>query len=331
MIVDLSIIIVNWNVRDLLRDCLRSIFACAGSHIAENGALYLSDYRAEVWVVDNASTDGSAKMVRAEFPQVNLIASESNLGFSAGNNVALRRCQGRYALLLNPDTRIVGEALTLLLDYAELHPELGVVGPQLRYGDGSLQPSRRRFPTLMTAFLESTILHQWWPRNPWAQRYIMADTPDDMTQEVDWVVGACMLVRREAFQQAGLLDESFFMYSEELDWCRRIVAAGWRVAYLPQAIVLHYEGQSSNQVVAARHIRFESSKIHYFCKHHGAAQAMLLRNFLLLTYLYRLIEEAFKLVLGHKPALRRERIFAYHQVLRSGLRLPSPSATKPKY
>lgn len=324
--VDLSIIIVNWNVRDLLRDCLRSIFTSVGSRMAEDGALYLGGYRAEVWVVDNASSDGSAEMVRAEFPQVNLIESGANLGFSAGNNVALRRCQGRYALLLNPDTRVVHDALTVLLDYAETHPELGVVGPQLRYGDGSLQPSRRRFPTLMTALMESTLFHQWWPRNPWAQRYIMADTPDDLAQEVDWVVGACMLVRREAFEQVGLLDESFFMYSEELDWCRRIAAAGWRVAYLPQAVVLHYEGQSSGQVVAARHIRFESSKIHYFHKHHGAWQAILVRTFLWLTYAYRYAEEMAKLALGHRPTMRRERIAAYRQVLRSGLRQP-PSPT----
>ncbi|NLG48664.1 MAG: glycosyltransferase family 2 protein [Chloroflexi bacterium] len=319
--IDLAIIIVNWNVADLLRACLDSIYHAPGAQLEADGTLRLGNYRCTVFVVDNASTDNSPQMVRELFPQVQLIASQRNLGFTGGNNIALRRCNNaRYVLLLNPDTRVVGNALTTMLDYIESHEAVGVIGPQLRYGDGSLQSSRRRFPTLMTAFMESTLLQQWFPRNRWARRYYMADTPDDATQQVDWVNGACMLVRSAAIQRVGLLDEGFFMYSEELDWCRRMVADGWQVVYLPQAVVIHYEGQSSGQVVAARHIRFERSKIRYFRKHHGAWQAALLRLFLLSTYVYRLLEEGAKYLLGHKRELRRARLAAYAQVIRSGLR-----------
>ena len=321
MTLDLSIVIVSWNVVDLLRDCLRSIYAAPGARMEGGDALRIGDYAVEVYVVDNASSDGSPEMVREDFPGVTLVAGKANLGFTRGNNVALRRCRGRYVLLLNPDTRVVGDALSRMLDYMEAHPDAGVLGPQLRYGDGSLQSSRRRFPTLMTAFWESTLLQNWFPRNRWARAYSLADTPDDLVQDVDWVVGACMLMRGEAIQQVGLLDEHFFMYSEELDWCRRIVAAGWRVVYFPQAVIIHYEGQSSGQMVPARHIHFQTSKIRYFRKHHGRLQAGTLRAFILLTYLFQIGEEALKYLVGHKRALRRERIAVYAQVLRSGLRL----------
>lgn len=321
MDVDLSIVIVNWNVRNLLRDCLRSIYRAESAQIVD-AILHVGRYTVEVFVVDNASSDGSTAMVREEFPHVQLIANTVNMGFTAGNNAALRRCQGRYWLLLNPDTRLAADALQVMLDYMEQNPAVGVVGPKLLNPDGSIQPSRRRFPTLMTALMESTLLEQWFPRNRWARRYHMTDTSDHATQEVDWVTGACMLVRAEALERVGLLDEGFFMYSEELDWCRRIVEEGWRVVYLPTAAVVHYEGQSSGQVVALRHILFQSSKIRYFRKHHGALQAELLRLFLLAGYLYQLAEESAKLLLKNKVDLRRTRVQAYRQVLRSGLRPP---------
>ena len=317
---DLSIIIVNWNVRELLRDCLAAIHAAPDARMDAAGNLCLSRYTTELWVVDNASTDGSVEIVREQFPGVEVIASERNLGFTGGNNAALQCCTGRYVLLLNPDTRVVGRALSTMLDYLEEHGEVGVLGPQLRYPDGRVQSSRRRFPTLMTALMESTLLEQWFPGNRWASLYRLEESPDDLIQEVGWVVGACILVRREAIQGAGLLDEGYFMYSEEMDWCRRIVQKGWRVVYLPTVTVVHYEGQSSGQVQAARHIHFQQSKIRYFRKHLGLLSAGFLRFFLLMTYVYQIGEETAKYLIGHKRALRRERIAAYWQVLRSGLR-----------
>jgi hypothetical protein len=318
-VVDLSIVIVSWNVRDLLRSCLQSILTEAHSG-PEGEALRIEDWTVEILVVDNASTDGSAEIVRQQFPQVHLIANKENRGFTAANNQGLARSQGRYLLLLNPDTETVGDALVTMLRYVEANAEVGALGPKLVNPDGSIQSSRRRFPTFATALVESTVMQEWWQDNRVLRRYYMADTPDNAIQRVDWVVGACLLVRRQTYEQVGGLDEGFFMYSEELDWCRRIKAAGWEIVYLPTAAVIHHEGKSSEQVVPARHVYFQSSKVRYFRKHHGAFQAEALRWFLLVTYAYQMAREALKWLVGHKRAMRAERVRAYRQVLRSGLR-----------
>ncbi len=265
-------------------------------------------------------------MVGRRYPQVHLIACETNVGFTAGNNLALRRCDSRYLLLLNPDTEIIGDALSSMVDYMERHPAIGVLGPQLRYPDGRPQSSRRRFPTLVMALMESTLLEQWLPNNRWARAYRFAEAPADVIQPVDWVTGACMLVRRKAVERVGLMDEDLFMYSEELDWCRRLADDGWRVIYYPCAVVVHHEGQSAGQVAAARDIYFHSSKVHYFRKHHGRLQAEVLRAFLLSTYVVQMGREALKLAIGHRPAVRRQRLSAYARVLRSGLRRPRREA-----
>lgn len=338
--VDLAIVILNWNVRDLLRQCLRSLAAARQTTTATIGVV----------VVDNASTDGSADMAQAEFGWAHLIRAPRNLGFTAGNNLALRalgvRPQGGeaprtdemgreiaaaraaiaeaapppYVMLLNPDTEIVGDALAVMLDYMQRHPDVGLLGPRLRYADGSIQPSRRRFPNRRTAFLESTLLQRWRRDDPALRRFYVADRPDDVVQDVDWITGACMLARGAALAEVGLLDEGFFMYSEEVDWGRRFKGAGWRVVYLPTAEVMHYEGRSSEQVVARRHIYFQTSKVRYYQKWDGRPMAETLRLFLLATYVWQWAEESAKWLLGHKRALRRERMRAYVEVLRSRLR-----------
>jgi N-acetylglucosaminyl-diphospho-decaprenol L-rhamnosyltransferase len=307
-VVDLTVIIVSWNVRELLRRCLESLELDRGTM--------------DVIVVDNASTDGSPDMVRTDFPHVRLVRNDENHGFPAANNQGLGLSQGRTLLLLNPDTEVVGDALVTMVSHMDAYPEVGALGPQLRYPDGNLQPSRRRFPSLSTALVESTVVQEWWKDNRILRRYYMSDTPDDAIQPVDWVVGACLLVRREAYEQAGGLDEGFFMYSEEMDWCRRIKDAGWEIVYLPTATVIHHEGKSSEQVIAERHIRFQSSKVRYFRKHHGSFQGEIVRWFLLLTYGYQWAREGAKWLVGHRRPLRAERVRAYGQVLRSGLRTP---------
>ena len=318
---DLSIVIVSWNVRTLLERCLSSLphshLTPSPSPQVERGA----GVRCEIIVVDNASTDGSPDMVRQAFPDVRLIASDSNLGFARANNVGGAHSSGRYILLLNPDTEMIGDALQIMVSYMDSHADVGALGPRLHFPDGCIQPSRRRFPTLLTAFLESTVLQQWFPRNRVLHRYYVQDRSDEEEQDVDWVIGACLLIRRQAWEQVGPLDESFFMYSEELDWCHRAKTAGWRVVYIPWATVVHYEGQSSIQVVPARHIYFQSSKVLYFRKHHGTLPGEALRLFLLATYVYLLCLESLKWLVGHKRPLRRERIVAYLRVLRSGLRM----------
>ena len=302
---DVSIISLSWNVRDLLRACLRS--------------LPLDDPTIEVIVVDGGSADGSPEMVRAEFPTVRLLARAENLGYSRGNNLGLAAAGGRYLFVLNPDTEVRPGCVRTLADYLDGHPEVGVAGPQLLFDDGSVQASRRRFPTLATAFFESTWLQRWAPRGLLA-RYYADDLPGGAPHEVDWLVGAALCVRREAYAQVGGLDEGFFMYSEELDWQRRMRAAGWRCVYVPAAQVVHHEARSSTQVPAATHIRFNTSKVRYFRKYHGALAAEALRWFLLANFAVQLVLEAAKGLLGHKRDLRQARVAAYRAVLRSGLK-----------
>ena len=259
--------------------------------------------------------------------KVTVIANDENIGFTRANNQGLRQSRGRYVFFLNPDTQLARATLTLLVGYADDHPRVGIVGPQLRYGDGNLQSSRRRFPTVATLFLESTILQRWWPQNAVLDRYYVHDRPDDAITAVDWVVGAAMLVRRDVLDQVGGFDEGFFMYSEELDLCRRAVNAGWQVLYVPAAMVTHYEGRSSEQAVAARHIHFHTSRVRYARKYHGSAIAQMLRIFLLGTFVYQWLEEAAKWLVGgllpsqqDKRAMRLQRMAAYRQVIGSRLR-----------
>ncbi|MCB9422188.1 MAG: glycosyltransferase family 2 protein [Ardenticatenaceae bacterium] len=304
---DLSIIIVSWNVRELLRACLHSIDR-------QRYGLAL-----EVIVVDGASSDDSPAMVRETFPWVKLIACNENIGFPRGNNIGLAEANGRYLLLLNPDTEIKQNALPVMIDYLANHADVGLVGPQLLNSDGTIQSSRRRFPTLATALFESTWLEPFAPRRI-LRHYYAQDLPDDEISEVDWVTGACMLTRREIFNTIGGLDEAYFMYSEELDWCHRIKDAGWRIVYDPSAQVLHHVGKSSEQAVTARHINFQRAKLRYFRKFHGGTAVAVLRTVLLFNYIGQLIVEGLKGIVGHKRPLRWQRVQAYWQVIRTGLR-----------
>ncbi|NLE77811.1 MAG: glycosyltransferase family 2 protein [Chloroflexi bacterium] len=323
---DLSIIIVNWNVRELLARCLETIWAQVDQADAHQLRLVEAPHTAEVIVVDNASSDGSVEAVRAGFPWVRCIANDANLGFTKGNNQGLAVAQGRYLLLLNPDTEVRPGALQAMLRWMDAHTAVGALGPRVRYPDGSVQPTRRRFPTLATALLESTFLQRWLPHNAVVQRYYVQDRSDDEAQEVDWVVGACLLLRQQAVQQVGALDEGFFMYSEELDYCYRLKGAGWSVAYLPQAEIIHHEGRSSEQAPLARQFHFDSSKVRFYRKHHGPAAGEAVRAFLLLGYLLQMVGEGAKWLVGHRRALRVQRLGVYWRLLTGGLRrAPGPT------
>ena len=256
-------------------------------------------------------------MVRDEFPQVTLIASDQNLGYAGGNNTGAKNATGRYLFILNPDTVLQPNALAELVDFTKNHPKAGAVGPRLLWPDGTVQSSRRRFPTVGSLFWESTLLGQWFPNNRYIQRYHMLDIPPDTAQQVDWVVGAAVLFQRAAWEQVGPIDEEFFMYFEETDWCYRCAKAGWEVYYLPTAEITHYEGKSSEQVVAARTIRFQRSKLRYTRKYFGAGWSTLLKIFLWATFAFQWLEETAKWIVGHRRPLRKERMAAYGQVLRS--------------
>lgn len=303
---DLSIIIVSWNVAELLHACLQSIEETR------------SRLRLETIVVDSASADDSVAMIRAEFPSVRLIACDENVGFPRGNNIGLTQANGRNVLLLNPDTRVLPRALAAMVAYLDGHDDIGALGPQLLNPDGSVQSSRRRFPTMTTMLFESTWLEGLAPSGI-LDHYYARDLPDGVTADVDWLTGACIMAPRLVFEEVGGLDEGYFMYSEELDWCRRVKGAGWRVVYLPEAQVVHHTGKSSEQAVTARHINFQQAKLRYARKYHGAGRATLLRVYLLAGYAGQLVVEAGKGLVGHRRDLRWQRVRSYYEILRSGL------------
>ncbi|MFN0072977.1 MAG: glycosyltransferase family 2 protein [Chloroflexota bacterium] len=298
-----SVIVVSWNTRELLRRCLASVTA--------------SRVPLEVLVVDNASTDGSPEMVRREFPRARLMANANNLGFGRANNQVLPSVLGTYVLLLNPDAELESGALERLLAVLEQRPEVGVVGPLVVSTDGSVQSTRRRFPTVSTTFVESTIIQPLLPStHPLLRSYYVLDRADQEPQDVDWLVGACLLVRKVAIDQVGGFDPRFFMYFEETDWCRRFGQAGWSIVFEPSARVRHLGGQSSDQAPLRRVCEFNESKCRYVRKWHGLGPSLALRWFLFTTSAFQLAEELLKMALGHKRSLRRARVSLWAGVLR---------------
>ncbi len=258
---DLGIVILNYNTREVLRDCLASL-ACP--HKLEF----------ETIVVDNCSSDGSADMVRREFPRVCLICSPRNGGFAYGNNLGLREFLSRPVppralLLLNPDTVVPSGALRGLIDFLDAHPRAGVVGPKLTLADGSLDLAcRRSFPTPLVSLYRFTGLSKLFPRSRRFGRYNLTFLDENETAEVDSVVGACMLMRTTALQQAGLLDETFFMYGEDLDLALRIKQCGWQVYYYPGVEILHYKRVASKQSHKAQ-FEFNRAMYLFYQKHYA--------------------------------------------------------------
>jgi GT2 family glycosyltransferase len=230
---NLSIIIVSYNTRDLLRECLRSL--PAGGDCGPGGV--------EVFVVDNASRDGSPDMVAAEFPYVKLIRNPINGGFAQANNLALRESAGRYVLLLNSDTVVHDGAFANLIAFLEAHPAAGYCGPKLLNGDGSHQWSAARFPTVLSAPFTMLGCSRRFPNSRHALD-LHTSRGTEKPFRADWFTGAALLVRREALEAVGPLDEAYFLYFEETDWCRKLARAGWEGWYVPAAEIVHYGGRS---------------------------------------------------------------------------------------
>jgi GT2 family glycosyltransferase len=256
--VDLTVIVVNYNASNLLRDCLASLRTSAPG------------ITQQVIVVDNASADDSCAMVRREFPEVQLIANEQNAGFTRANNQGIAVARGRYIMLLNNDTRVLGDAFTRAVRHLDDHPEIGAAGLKLLNDDGSLQLSCRRFPSFSQAlFNRYSLLTRLFPNNRFSRAYLMSDIQRDAIQDVDWVSGACLLVRREVLDEIGALDERFFMYCEDVDFCYRVWLAGWRVTYLPFAEVVHLIGQSSRRARYRTVIERHKSMFRFYAKHYS--------------------------------------------------------------
>lgn len=284
---DLSIIIVGWNTRVLLEQCLDSVFAT------------LPDCECETWVVDNASSDDTVAMLRSNFPAVHLIENQHNVGFAAANNQALQLCTGEFILLLNPDTIVKPRVLERLLVYMKENPRVGGVGPRLLNGDGSFQPSCYPFPTLSREFWRMFNLDKI---RPYGQ-YNFSRWDQAMPREVDSIQGACLMLRMEVINQVGLFDKAFFLYSEEIDLCYRVKRAGWQLVWLPDVAMIHFGGQSSKQVATQSFLNLYRGKVMFFRKHYGLVSAGFYRAVLFAATLARLIVSPFAWL---EPEPRRE-------------------------
>ena len=255
----LSVIIVNWNTKDLLCQCIDSLTQT------------LKKIDTEVFVVDNGSTDGSVAAVREKVSGVRLIENLVNLGFAKANNQAISLSSREYLLLLNPDTQVKDEAIERMLFFMDAHPEAGVVGAQLLNVDGSKQNSIANFPSLATELLNKSLLRWLFP-----DKFPGKETDYPGPVEVDSVIGACMMARRKALEQVGLLDEEYFLFLEETDWCYRMKKAGWKIYHIPQAEVLHFQGKSAEAEKGKARIEYYRSRYHYFRKNRGSFQSSVL-------------------------------------------------------
>lgn len=255
----LSVIIVNWNTSDLLRACLQTLTP------------YIGHDNCEVIVVDNGSSDASVAMVEQEFPAVVLVKSSVNLGFSGGNNLGLRVARGHYLLLLNSDTEVRQPgALWLMCDRMDTNPRIGALGARLLNPDGSVQLSCRSFPSFKTAlFHRKSLLTRFFPRNRYSQQYLLSGTDHNNPMEVDWVIGACLMTTRVVIEKIGPLDESFFMYAEDVDWCYRMRQAGYIVEYYPQAEVMHHYEKSAGKAPFKMNLARHKSMWNFYKKHYS--------------------------------------------------------------
>lgn len=255
-LVELSVVIVSYNVRGELRQCL-------------SGLLNLPR-QWEVIIVDNRSGDGTPAMLRKKLPFIKCIENQTNLGFARAANQGIRESQGEYVLLLNPDTQVDPESLREMVDFMERNPRVGILGCQIVNQDGIRQYSGRSFPDFTAAFFNSqSLLNRIWPSNSWSSRYMLKKLDLDKPGQVDWVSGSCMLVRRAVFNVIGYLDHKFFMFVEDVDFCRRAKSAGWKVFYLPYVKIVHANGRSVRQKKIKMLAEHHKSMYYYYLKHYA--------------------------------------------------------------
>ena len=264
---DVSIVIVNWNTRELLGKCIRSVYENAG------------DADCEIIVVDNASSDKSVEMVRCEFPQVAVVSNSVNTGYAAGVNQGLRVACGRYCLVLNSDIIICDGAISKIIDYADEHPKAAVIGPQVWENQEVFQPTCFGYPSLMNMILRMCGLAKIFKNNHFFGREMMLWWKRDTAKKVDVVSGMFMFVRRRAVEQVGVMDESYFLYFEETDWCYRFAKAGWENLFFPGARIIHLDGgnKSTDQVALKMKIQYRRSMLVFFRKNYGPVSYVVAR------------------------------------------------------
>jgi N-acetylglucosaminyl-diphospho-decaprenol L-rhamnosyltransferase len=290
--VTLSVVIISYNARPLLEACLSSLRS--------------SGVEAELIVVDNASTDDSVQAVRERFPEVRLIRSTTNCGFAAGNNLAFPHCRGRYIALLNADTEVVPGAFTEMVNFMEAHPRMGAVGPRLLNPDGTVQASGHRFPRLGHSALRLFFrLPQ--PASPPSSMGCLPGaeraSPGEECELHDWLTGACLMVRRAVLEQVGPLDERFFFECEDVDWCRRIRAAGWEIGLLPAARVTH-QGGGSSVGFSPNALRGHAGHCYYYRKYHGRRAETVMRALFSLYHLLGWLKYSARFGLRRAPGDR---------------------------
>ena len=306
---EVSVIIVNWNTKDILRECLLSIYT------------QTEGIEFEVIVIDNSSSDGSVKMVKQEFPHVVLIENNENRGFAAANNQGIEIAKGRYVLLLNSDTVVIDGAIKKVFDFAERNLDAGVIGCRVLNNDRTLQPTCFMFPSILNRLLFMTYLYKLFPNNRFFSRETMGGWQRDNVREVEVVTGCFMLVRQEVIYAVGGMDERFFMYSEEVDWCWRIKQQGWKCLFYPEAEIIHLGGASAVKYGSDRALIKDKSTIRLMFKLWPRWKALLGVLLMIFFYFFRIIYLLPFVLLGKKKPVFLNHVaglkglFAYQKYL----------------
>ncbi len=292
---DISIIIVSWNAKEFLSECLQSLTAETDNHCSE------------IIVVDNASTDGSLELVQKHFPHVKLIRSNTNVGFAKANNIGIRQSIGRYVAFINSDVKVLEGCLNRILAYMDKHPDIGMLGPKILNPDSTVQRSFMRFPTLWNNLCRALALDTLFPKSKLFGDLFTTFGSYDTIRTVEVIFGCFWMVRREALNQVGLLDENFFIYGEDIDWCKRFWDSDWKVVFFPYAEAIHYGGASSSNVPIRFHLERQQAILQYWEKYYSRPILICL---LLILWFYQIVR-----IVGHtvlyiiKPSKRIQAAF----------------------
>jgi len=272
---DVSIIIVNWNGKEYLLKCLNSLSNSVG-------------YSGEIIVVDNASSDGSAYLIESNYPDVKLLRNEENRGFARASNMGMRRSSGRYLCLVNSDVIVSEDCIQKLVIFMDENQEVGMVGPKVLNVDGTLQPTCKHFPSIWNSLCQALGLNNLFPKSVFFSECCMRYWPHDSIRSVDTLGGCFLMVRRKALDEVDLLDEDFFFYGEDIDWCKRFHKAGWDVVFYPQAEIIHFGGASSKNAPIRFYLEMQKADLQYWRKHHGRLGQAAYWMIILLRQLVRL-------------------------------------------
>ena len=285
---DVSIIIVSWNARQHLLNCLNSVVDTADG------------YSQEIIVVDNGSSDGSCEFVEKEFPHVRLMKNKDNLGFARANNIGIRESTGRYLCLVNSDVVVLDGCIEGLVKCMDSNPTVGIAGPRILNPDRSLQVTCRHFPSIWNNLCQATGLNKVFPKSAFFSEPLMKYWDHDSVRSVDVMSGCFWMVRRQATDEVGLLDEDFFIYGEDIDWCKRFHKAGWDVMFYPEAEAIHFGGASSSNAPVKFYLEMQKADLQYWRKHHGKSGQLTYWMIVLVRQLVRIPIYAFRYVFRAK-------------------------------